>query len=216
MNRYGFALAALAIGCAAPAAALTGTAAWEFETVGGINSNDDWSFGAAFTVNTTVRATALGIFNDGTTSPNSLVNLYACATLACDTTGSLIASATVDSTGTTVGHFVFTEIGPVTLTTGSGYMVVGTMPLGTRYAFDNIGFATDSRINYTAFSDRYVNNLSADFNPTNGASVSDGYWGPNLLIAGAGVPEPTSWAMLIAGFGLIGACLRRRRAATAA
>ena len=30
-----------------------------------------------------------------------------------------------------------------------------------------------------------------------------------------GVPEPTSWAMLIAGFGLVGATLRRRRAALA-
>jgi hypothetical protein len=29
------------------------------------------------------------------------------------------------------------------------------------------------------------------------------------------VPEPASWAMLIAGFGLVGAVLRRRRAATA-
>ncbi len=38
---------------------------------------------------------------------------------------------------------------------------------------------------------------------------------PNLNIAFAGlqpVPEPASWAMLIAGFGLTGAMLRRRRA----
>ena len=31
-----------------------------------------------------------------------------------------------------------------------------------------------------------------------------------------GVPEPASWAMLIAGFGLVGASARRRRAVTAA
>lgn len=34
--------------------------------------------------------------------------------------------------------------------------------------------------------------------------------------ASAAVPEPASWAMLIAGFGLVGATLRRRRAITAA
>ena len=34
--------------------------------------------------------------------------------------------------------------------------------------------------------------------------------------AGAVVPEPASWAMLIAGFGLVGAAARRRRAVTAA
>ena len=33
---------------------------------------------------------------------------------------------------------------------------------------------------------------------------------------GAVVPEPASWAMLIAGFGFVGAVARRRRAATAA
>ena len=32
----------------------------------------------------------------------------------------------------------------------------------------------------------------------------------------AAVPEPTSWAMLIAGFGLTGAAMRRRRTALAA
>ena len=31
----------------------------------------------------------------------------------------------------------------------------------------------------------------------------------------AGVPEPTSWALMIAGFGLTGVALRRRRAAQA-
>lgn len=33
---------------------------------------------------------------------------------------------------------------------------------------------------------------------------------------GGGVPEPSSWALLIAGFGLTGAALRRRRVAAAA
>jgi hypothetical protein len=32
----------------------------------------------------------------------------------------------------------------------------------------------------------------------------------------AAVPEPASWAVLIAGFGVVGAAARRRRAATAA
>ena len=44
-----------------------------------------------------------------------------------------------------------------------------------------------------------------DFAPDNG-----------LLAVSAPVPEPQSWAMLIAGFGLTGAALRRRRVATSA
>ena len=39
--------------------------------------------------------------------------------------------------------------------------------------------------------------------------------GSQDLLAFAGVPEPSSWAMLITGFGLVGASLRRRRAQAA-
>ena len=38
----------------------------------------------------------------------------------------------------------------------------------------------------------------------------------DVVDANTGVPEPASWAMLIAGFGLVGASMRRRRAVVAA
>lgn len=37
-----------------------------------------------------------------------------------------------------------------------------------------------------------------------------------LTIAAAAVPEPAAWTLLIAGFGLVGAALRRRQACTTA
>ena len=37
-----------------------------------------------------------------------------------------------------------------------------------------------------------------------------------IVFESTNVPEPASWAMLIAGFGLTGAMLRRRRHAVAA
>ncbi len=40
--------------------------------------------------------------------------------------------------------------------------------------------------------------------------------GLNFTLIGAGVPEPAGWAMLIAGFGLTGAAMRRRRTIRAA
>ncbi len=50
--------------------------------------------------------------------------------------------------------------------------------------------------------------------------VSDNNFSPTqftqFLAFEVGVPEPTSWALLIAGFGLTGAALRRRRAAALA
>ena len=40
-----------------------------------------------------------------------------------------------------------------------------------------------------------------------GSNIQDQYWGNVVAQA---VPEPASWAMLIAGFGLVGASMRRR------
>ena len=49
---------------------------------------------------------------------------------------------------------------------------------------------------------------------TDGPTPGNAYF-RNLSISGA-VPEPTSWAMLIAGFGMVGAAARRRRVSVAA
>lgn len=58
------------------------------------------------------------------------------------------------------------------------------------------------------------NNLLFDTFGTGGNDV--GYL-DNVLVQSTplGVPEPASWALMIAGFGLAGSALRRRRAATA-
>jgi hypothetical protein len=40
--------------------------------------------------------------------------------------------------------------------------------------------------------------------------------GAFIILSGSTVPEPTSWVMMIAGFGLVGAAMRRRAAALAA
>ncbi len=42
---------------------------------------------------------------------------------------------------------------------------------------------------------------------------NDGLYNGGLLTVPPAVPEPASWAMMIAGFGLVGATLRRRRSA---
>ncbi|HZZ67635.1 MAG TPA: PEPxxWA-CTERM sorting domain-containing protein [Phenylobacterium sp.] len=46
--------------------------------------------------------------------------------------------------------------------------------------------------------------------PGNGGVFFD-----DISVAGAGVPEPATWALMIGGFGLAGAALRRRRATVA-
>jgi hypothetical protein len=208
------ALGALVLASAAPAAAVTGSAAWDFTAPGTIFSNGDWSFGAAFTVNTAVKAVGLGIYSGPQTPVGNLVNLYECANLTCTTTGTLIATATVTATDTVIGNFTFAGIDPVSLATNTGYLVVGVMPFNYSYTWNTTGFATDSRVNYALGSDRYVPDLAAAFDPTIEGAVTNGWWGPNVLLSN--VPEPSSWAMLIAGFGLTGAAMRRRRSTAVA
>jgi PEP-CTERM motif len=60
-------------------------------------------------------------------------------------------------------------------------------------------------------SDKLIKSIS--FGPGGGTTTSTSFVFDNLTIgaAGAGVPEPATWAMMIVGFGLIGASARRRR-----
>lgn len=58
-------------------------------------------------------------------------------------------------------------------------------------------------------SDLYVRYQSINTNRIQGGSAVGEAQTPT-----AGVPEPATWAMMIAGFGLVGASLRRRRRAT--
>ena len=60
------------------------------------------------------------------------------------------------------------------------------------------------------------NLLGSDLTVEEQAAITGGL--SSAIAQGAvvtGVPEPTSWAMLIAGFGLVGAVARRRSAAAA-
>jgi hypothetical protein len=59
-----------------------------------------------------------------------------------------------------------------------------------------------------AFIDPAISLPSAYLNGGGNAANFQVNYSPNLV---GGVPEPASWAMLIAGFGLIGAVARRRR-----
>lgn len=48
----------------------------------------------------------------------------------------------------------------------------------------------------------------------NGLSRGNGSYGGNATFTPAPIPEPAAWAMMIAGFGLIGVALRARRTST--
>jgi hypothetical protein len=72
---------------------------------------------------------------------------------------------------------------------------------------------TDFAINWKQFSVNFVANGATTIAFTN-ADGNDNMLGLDDVSVSL-VPEPASWALLIAGFGLTGAAMRRRRAVTA-
>jgi len=63
-----------------------------------------------------------------------------------------------------------------------------------------------------------VNNFGLSFSGITGYTAAGGNFtaSGSGTFAGAPIPEPATWALMIAGFGLIGAAARRRRIAVAA
>lgn len=151
---------------------------------------------------------------------NNKVALYSCDTAGCLTTGTQISSATVTNTYAVLGHFRYVTVPTLTLAPGD-YLVSG-VSVGDNYTWNDTGFVTDPSITYN--DNRWILTGGAgtpDFVNFVRNDVSDGYWGPNVFFGDAGgftggVPEPASWMLMIAGFGMVGITARRRSRAVAA
>ncbi|MBB5985610.1 PEPxxWA-CTERM sorting domain-containing protein [Sphingobium lignivorans] len=187
--------------------------AWEFETATNSFNNGDWIFANSFTVLETVTVSGLGYYADpfnGQVEDNQ-VALYSCDTAGCLSTGTLLASAVVTNAYPIVGHFRYVTIPELTLLPGE-YLISG-VSLGNNYTWNNIGFYTDSSIQYN--DNRWLEGSTPDFLNFVQNDTTDGYWGPNLFLGKPDftgvVPEPATWAMMIGGFALAGATMRRRK-----
>lgn len=103
------------------------------------------------------------------------------------------------------------------LYTGLNMMGEAFGPLGFSFTTENaLGFDISGKTG-KAFAN--IDSLLWSIDLQTGAGTALGIVGSGPLrsiAAGAAVPEPTSWAMLIAGFGVVGQAVRRRRRETAA
>lgn len=91
--------------------------------------------------------------------------------------------------------------------------VLGTIDLEAQYTDNCTGDPTGTFCNWTAIGVAFDGiAMSIDFG---GTANQTGY--DNITFGadtpGGAVPEPTTWAMMIAGLGLVGASMRRRRVA---
>jgi hypothetical protein len=129
-----------------------------------------------------------------------------------------LAAKTLTLTGLQIGNYesAFLDISGIVGTTISNFTAVGPNNLFNPTAYGNfaeavptpaLSFTANSlRIEWTAFGGTFPNDQFAFGDTAN-----------NVAVFSFGVvPEPANWALLIAGFGLTGAAMRRKRAAVVA
>ncbi len=184
--------------------AIAGTPAVTFDSLGVMSSSDVWNLGFEFLANTNTNVTALGSLTAGVGSSPVQVGLW-------NSSGTLLSSAYVNQSSATLNQFSYSSIGPVALTAGSDYYVASAGY--TSYGYYAVNASTAPQITYLQDAWVYTgtNNNSLVFpNATDNLTLSNaGFFGANFQVAA--VPEPETYAMMLAGLGLIGFIAYRRK-----
>lgn len=195
----------LNLASAQPSQAATPVPALSVSGDGFANDGDGpWTMGWRFIAGAGVQVTALGVFDadgDGFAASHQ-VGLW-------DDLNALIATVTVTSADLLIDGFRYADIATINLVAGVTY-TVGAADLGVGDGYYLEGtISTPSFITFqsAAFAEGSGLTFPGEDTPVNG------YFGANLLVASRNttVPEPATWGLMIAGFGVAGAALRRRR-----
>ncbi len=195
--------AALAASFAVPAVAATpGLSATGGSTFDG---DGPWTLGWSFSTTGTITITGLGAYDAG---GDGFTSSHAVGLWSADQT--LLASTTVTSASTLIDGFRYGSITSLTLTPGTYFVGAADFGTGDAYLLD-ASISTISGISF--LNSQFVSAAGLAF-PGQTVDRSGSYFGGNVL-TGA-VPEPATWALMIGGFGLVGATARRRRRVLAA
>ena len=205
--KYYLAATALAgsVVLASPASAATAVSISGFSTFVG---DGPWTLGYSFTALQDLSVTALGAFDDlgdGFADAHE-VGLW-------DSSGTLISSISVSGTDTLIDGFRYANIASVNLIAGTTY-TVGASNFGVNDAYA-YNATLSSAPEITVLDGQFINGGGLR-NPVGSAGGVGGYFGGNFQFSSAisAAPEPGTWAMMILGFGLAGAALRRRPTVT--
>ena len=183
--------ATLALSSASAQAAVTAPGV-DFTSPGySTSSNYNWTLGYQFTANAGATVTGLATWDSWNTAGSVEVGLW-------DAGGNLITQASVSNTSPTIGSadWSYTAISPVALTAGDTYYV-GSYGTAAGYTWDTGGFTVDSRINFV----KDLWNYGAYGLPSQTDNLQ-GFFGGNVVLGG--VPEASTWAMMLLGFAGLG------------
>ena len=199
-------VAAVSLGTVASVQAATINPVVEYTTSGVLFDSRPFTLGYDFSLSSALNVTALGYWDNGRNS-NHQVGIW-------NSSNVLVASTTVLGTDTLQGHFRWGSIGPVTL--AAGRYTIGGEFLGDG-SFNSFATGIVTNPAYTYGQDRFSAPVTGLNLPT--SSSGGAFYGANGILevsfATGGVPEPASWALMISGFGVAGAMIRRRRAVAA-
>jgi hypothetical protein len=186
--------------------AIAGTPAVTFDSLNSVilapsHSNRGFEFQAT----TKTYVTALGSLTRGVGSSPVQVGLW-------NSDGTLLASANVTQSSATLNQFSYSSIGAVALTAGSDYYVASVGY--TAYGYDPVNANTAPQIAWIQDAFNYNGGSLSWPNATDYIHTPFGWYGANFQISAApppAIPEPETYAMLLAGLGLIGFIAYRRK-----
>jgi hypothetical protein len=171
---------------------------------------DGGTAGWKFTVTSPIAVTGLGLFDigaDGLANSHE-IGLWTSGGIRLTSTTITTANSTPVASTSSLGNWRSTPITPLVLLTGD--YVVGASYLPGEAAF--IASATASTVPGITFVEPRMAFDFFTFPSFGDRGSTDGFFGPNLFtVAAPPVPEPKTYAMLMAGLGLLGLIARRRR-----
>lgn len=157
---------------------------------------------------TTLTGGTFSVYVNDATQP-SAVNWLLLSATGLNTPGSVIASgSSLISSRTAIGTQFGYDL------TAEGYSLP-SVALGAGSYFIAVQGVSSQFSVFLAGASAFNGAFETD---DGGASFYAGYRGFNgiaVSLSGGAVPEPASWALMIAGFGLVGAAMRRRVAIAA-
>jgi hypothetical protein len=180
------------------------TGGTNFPAFNGTNQTIGWYF----STNAILDVTALGVYSiSANLSQSHQIGIW-------DSAGLLLGSATLAPSNGAADTFRYVQLAnPFSLQAGNTYTIGSdiTSPFTDIYRSGASSITTDPSITFLGAA---RNASSGGFsNPDTLTAGTLGRFGPSFQFTSAvnAVPEPSTWAMMISGFGLVGGVMRRRK-----